>query len=147
MRTNTFMGEFNHTVDVKGRLIIPVKFRESLGDEFVISKGLDGCLFVHGESEWQMFVDKLMELPSLKGDARQFRRYFLAGAETVTIDKQGRILIPEALRHFAGIDKEVVVIGVGTRLEVWSTSSWESVTENIDAEGIAEQMALLGMGL
>jgi MraZ protein len=142
-----FMGEYNHTVDVKGRLIIPAKFRDSLGEEFVVSKGLDGCLFIHGNNEWQKFVDKLLELPSGKKDARQFARYFLAGAENVTVDKQGRILISEVLRTDAKIDKDVVVIGVGSRIEIWSRDRWEGITENIDAEEIAERMAALGIGI
>jgi MraZ protein len=142
-----FMGEYNHTVDVKGRLIIPAKFRESLGEDFVVSKGLDGCLFIHGNNEWQKFVDELLKLPSGKKDARQFVRYFLAGAESVNVDKQGRILVSEVLRTTANIDKDVVVIGVGSRVEIWSRDRWEGVTEDIDAEEIAEQMALLGMGI
>ncbi|MCL2254018.1 MAG: division/cell wall cluster transcriptional repressor MraZ [Lachnospiraceae bacterium] len=140
-----FMGEYSHTVDVKGRLIIPAKFRESLGEEFVVSKGLDGCLFIHNNKEWQNFVSKLMELPSGKKDARQFSRYFLGGADNVTLDKLGRVLIPEVLRKNAAIDKEVVVIGVGSRIEIWSRERWEGIADDIDAEEIAEQMALLGI--
>jgi len=141
-----FMGEYNHTVDTKGRLIIPAKFRDQLGEEFVVSKGLDGCLFIHGDAEWERFVENLMELNPLKEDTRKFRRYFLAGAERVTIDKQGRVLLPDALRSFAVIEKDVVVIGVGSRIEIWSRNKWEGVTEDVNAEEIAEQMALLGMG-
>ena len=142
-----FMGEYNHTVDAKGRLIIPAKFRDNLGEEFVVSKGLDGCLFVHANNEWQKFVDKLLTMPSGKKDARQFARYFLAGAESVTVDKQGRVLLSEVLRTSAQISKDVVVIGVGSRIEIWSRDRWEGITENIDAEEIAEQMAQLGMGI
>lgn len=93
-----FMGEYNHTIDVKGRLIIPVKFRESLGDEFVITKGLDGCLFVYTDEEWQNFENKLRTLPLTNKNARQFTRFFLAGAAACEVDKQGRILIPQVLR-------------------------------------------------
>ncbi|MCL2050164.1 MAG: division/cell wall cluster transcriptional repressor MraZ [Lachnospiraceae bacterium] len=142
-----FMGEYNHTVDAKGRLIIPAKFRDSLGEEFVVSKGLDGCLFVLANNEWQKFVDKLLALPTGNKDARQLTRYFLAGAENVSVDKQGRILISEVLRKAAAIDKDVVVTGYGNRIEIWSRDRWEGVMEDVDAEEIAEKMALLGMGI
>lgn len=142
-----FMGEYNHTIDAKGRVIIPAKFRESLGEDFVVSKGLDGCLFIYSNHEWQKFVDKLLEMPSGKKDARQLKRYFLAGAENVSFDKQGRILLSEVLRTAAALDKDVVITGAAERLEIWSRDRWEGVTENIDAEEIAEQMALLGMGI
>jgi MraZ protein len=141
-----FMGEYNHTVDDKGRVIIPVKFREDLGDDFVVSRGLDGCLFVHDNKEWQKFVEKLQEIPGGK-DARQFRRNFLAKAETASIDKQGRVLIPEKLRSEAAIEKEVVVIGVGNRIEIWNRDNWENASEDIDAEEIAEKMGQLGIGI
>ena len=142
-----FMGQYNHTIDAKGRLIIPAKFRDSLGEEFVVAKGLDGCLFVLGNEEWLEFVGKLEEMNSFSKDARQLKRYFLAGAETVIVDKQGRILISEVLRTAAAIDKDVVVTGNSKLIEIWSRDRWEGVTENIDAEEIAEKMAMLGMGI
>ena len=115
-----FMGEYNHTIDTKGRLIVPAKFRESLGEEFVVTKGLDGCLFVYDEAEWSAFEEKLKTLPITNKDARNFVRFFLAGATTVEVDKQGRILLPSVLRTFAGLDKDVVLIGVANRVEIWS---------------------------
>ena len=108
-----FMGEYNHTIDAKGRLIIPAKFREVLGDEFVVTKGMDGCLFVFDNSEWQVFAEKLRSLPMIDKEVRQFTRFFLAGAASVEVDKQGRILLPSVLRDFAGITKDTVLIGVG----------------------------------
>ena len=101
-----FIGEYNHTIDTKGRLIVPSKFREALGDEFVVTKGLDGCLFVYPMEEWTAFTDKLKDLPLTKKDARQFSRFFLAGAASCEVDKQGRILIPSVLREFAGLEKD-----------------------------------------
>ena len=100
-----FMGEYSHTIDTKGRLIVPSKFRESLGDSFVVTKGLDGCLFVYDMTEWKSFEEKLKELPMSHRDTRKFARFFLAGASQVEVDKQGRILIPNVLREFAGLEK------------------------------------------
>ena len=99
------MGEYNHTIDAKGRLIVPAKFREVLGDEFVVTKGLDNCLFVYPNDEWQKFEEKLQTLPLTNKNARQFTRFFLAGAASVEVDKQGRILLPSVLREFAGLEK------------------------------------------
>ncbi len=141
------MGEYNHTIDTKGRLIIPSKFRETLGDEFVVTKGLDGCLFVYDSNEWQSFEEKLKSLPLTNKDARQFARFFLAGAAAVEVDKQGRILLPAVLRDFAGLEKEVVLVGVASRVEIWSKVKWENAAEYEDMEEIAEHMAELGLGI
>ena len=142
-----FMGEYNHTIDAKGRLIIPSKFREVLGDEFVVTKGLDGCLFVYDNGEWELFEQKLKSLPITNKDARQFVRFFLAGAATVEVDKQGRILVPSVLREFAGLEKDVVMVGVGSRVEIWSKEAWENTESFEDMEEIAEHMADLGLGI
>lgn len=142
-----FMGEYNHTIDPKGRLIIPSKFREVLGDEFVITKGLDGCLFVYPNSEWQAFEEKLRTLPLTNKDARQFSRFFLGGAATCETDKQGRILLPAVLREFAELEKDVVLVGVLSRIEIWSKSRWESSNVFDDMDEIAEHMADLGLGI
>lgn len=141
------MGEYNHTIDAKGRLIIPSKFRETLGDEFVVTKGLDGCLFVYDNKEWSTFEEKLKSLPITNKDARQFVRFFLAGAAAVEVDKQGRILVPGVLREFAGLEKEVVLIGVASRVEIWSKARWENAASYDDMEEIAEHMADLGLGI
>lgn len=142
-----FIGEYNHTIDAKGRLIVPSKFRESLGEEFVATKGLDGCLFVYPMEEWNEFTEKLRELPLTKKDARQFSRFFLAGAASCEIDKQGRILIPAVLREFAKLEKDAVLVGVSSRIEIWSKANWEAVndTSDDDMEDIAEHMADLGI--
>ena len=141
------MGEYNHTIDAKGRLIIPSKFRETLGDEFVVTKGLDGCLFVYDNKEWSAFEEKLKSLPLTNKDARQFVRFFLAGAALAEVDKQGRILVPANLREFAGLEKEVVLVGVASRVEIWSKSRWEDASSYDDVEEIAEHMAELGLGI
>ena len=101
-----FMGEYNHSVDAKGRLIVPSKFREQLGNEFVVTKGLDGCLFVYSQEEWKRIEESLREKPLTSKDARKFMRFFFAGAANCEVDKQGRILLPANLREYAGIDKE-----------------------------------------
>ena len=105
-----FMGEYSHTIDAKGRIIVPAKFRESLGDNFVVTKGLDNCLFVYTSEDWRKFEEKLRTLPLTNKDARKFTRFFLAGAAEMEIDKQGRILIPSVLREFAALEKDVVLV-------------------------------------
>ena len=142
-----FMGEYNHTIDAKGRLIIPAKFREVLGDEFVVTKGMDGCLFVFDNSEWQVFAEKLRSLPMIDKEVRQFTRFFLAGAASVEVDKQGRILLPSVLRDFAGITKDTVLIGVGSRIEIWSKDRWEGTVTYQDVDEISTHMVELGIGL
>ena len=140
-----FMGENNHTVDAKGRLIVPSKFREQLGEEFVVTKGLDGCLFVYDNSEWKALEEKLHALPLTNANARKFSRFFLAGATACEVDKQGRILLPAVLREFAGIEKEAVLVGVGSRIEIWSRDSWSKMNTYDDMEEIAENMEGLGI--
>ena len=134
-----FIGEYNHTIDSKGRLIVPSKFREALGDEFVVTKGLDGCLFVFPMEEWNVFTQKLHDLPLTKKEARQFSRFFLAGAASCEVDRQGRILLPAVLRDFAQLDKEAVLVGVSSRIEIWSKTKWDAIND------IAEHMADLGI--
>lgn len=141
-----FMGEYNHTIDAKGRLIIPSKFRETLGDAFVVTKGLDGCLFVYENKEWEKFEEKLTSLPMTSSEARKFVRFFLAGAAGVEVDKQGRILLPLNLRTHAGLEKDVVLLGVASRIEIWSKEKWESCDyDNMDE--IAEKMEELGLSI
>ena len=142
-----FMGEYNHTIDAKGRLIVPSKFREVLGDTFVVTKGLDGCLFVYDNKEWNAFEEKLKSLPLTNKEARQFARFFLAGAAEVEVDKQGRILVPNILREFAQISKDVVLIGVASRIEIWSKERFEGIASFEDMDEIAEHMAELGLGI
>ena len=140
-----FMGEYNHTIDAKGRLIVPSKFREQLGDEFVVTKGLDGCLFAYDNSEWKNFEEKLQKLPLTNPNARKFSRFFLAGASACEVDKQGRILLPAVLRSFAGLEKEVALVGVGSRIEIWSRENWLESNSYDDMEEIAENMEGLGI--
>ena len=144
-----FMGEYNHTIDTKGRLIVPSKFRETLGDEFVVTKGLDGCLFVYDNTEWAAFEEKLKGLPLTNKDARAFVRFFLAGAATVEVDKQGRILLPSVLREFAGLEKDVVLVGVASRIEIWSKDRWlQSIsTYDDDMDEVAANMESLGFSI
>ena len=141
------IGEYEHSVDAKGRLIMPSKLREDIGEKFVVTKGLDGCLFVFSLKEWEIFGEKLKALPVSNKNARDFTRFFLAGAIECEIDKQGRFLITSNLREFAALDKDVVIIGVTTRLEIWNRDKWKSYNsdENISAEEIAENMSMLGI--
>ncbi len=142
-----FMGEYNHTIDAKGRLIMPSKFREALGDEFVVTKGLDGCLFVYPNKEWQAFEEKLRTLPLTNKNARQFSRFFLAGAAACEVDKQGRILLPGVLREFAELEKDVVLVGVLSRIEIWSKDKWLESNVYDDMDEIAEHMEELGLSI
>ncbi|KRL04676.1 division/cell wall cluster transcriptional repressor MraZ [Liquorilactobacillus oeni] len=142
-----FMGEYRHTIDEKGRLIIPAKFRESLGEKFVITRGMDGCLFGYPQSEWDKLEQKLQQLPLTKKDARAFVRFFYSAATECEFDKQGRISIPRSLREHAALAKKCVVVGVSNRFEVWAQQRWDDFSS--EAEGnfdeIAENMIDFGL--
>ncbi|MDD2498010.1 MAG: division/cell wall cluster transcriptional repressor MraZ [Desulfitobacteriaceae bacterium] len=137
-----FMGEYQHAIDPKGRLIVPVKFREGLGDTFVVTKGLDNCLFVYPMNEWKNLEAKLKALPFTKADARAFVRFFFSGATECELDKQGRILLPVNLREYAQMERDVVVIGVSSRVEIWSKERWDnySIQAEKDYANIAEKI-------
>ena len=137
-----FNGEYNHTIDPKGRLIIPSKFREGLGDQFKITRGLDGCLFLFPMNEWHSYEEKLKNLPLADKNARKFSRFFTAGATTCEVDKQGRVLIPSTLREFAKIEKEVIFAGLLNRIELWSKEQYDEVNSYDDMDEIAEQLGI-----
>ncbi len=142
-----FRGEYSHSIDAKGRLIIPAKFREILGEQFVVTKGFDGCLFVFAQEGWDNFEEKLQSLPMDKPEARMLGRFFLAGAIDAETDKQGRILIPANLLQHAGIEKEAVIAGVGNRAEIWSKEEWEKASTFDDINGIAAKMSEYGLSI
>ncbi len=139
------IGEYEHTIDAKGRLSMPSKLRRDMGEAFIVTKGLDGCLFAFSQDEWKNFETKLKALPLSDKNARNFVRFFLAGATECEIDKQGRFLIPSNLREAGKLEKEAVIIGVGTRLEIWNKEVWTSKDEEISADEIAENMTMLGI--
>ncbi len=120
-----FLGEYHHSIDEKGRMIIPAKFRDALGSSFIMTRGLDRCLFVYPREEWNLLEQKLKALPLMKSDARAFTRFFFSGATECELDRQGRVNIPPNLREHANLIKETVVIGVSNRVEVWSKENWE----------------------
>ncbi|HWO77854.1 MAG TPA: division/cell wall cluster transcriptional repressor MraZ [Bacillus sp. (in: firmicutes)] len=120
-----FMGEYHHNIDQKGRIIIPARFREDLGEAFVLTRGLDQCLFGYPQQEWKAMEEKMKGLPLTKKDARAFTRFFFSGASECEIDKQGRINIPQTLLQYAKLEKECVVVGVSSRIEIWSKPVWE----------------------
>ncbi|MBO5120692.1 MAG: division/cell wall cluster transcriptional repressor MraZ [Bacilli bacterium] len=137
-----FMGEYHHTIDEKGRIIIPSKFREDLGEKFIITRGIENCLFVYSLSSWEKITNKLESLPFTKKDARQFVRFFLSGATTAEFDKQGRVNITSPLISYAKLQKDCVVIGTGDRLEIWSQEDWDAFFDSASSNmsDIAENL-------
>ncbi len=134
-------------MDSKGRVIIPSKFREGLGEKFIVTKGLDNCLFAYSMEEWKSIETKLRNLPFTDKNVRVFVRFFFSGATECEVDKQGRILLPLNLREYGGLEKDLYVIGVSSRVEIWDKGRWETYNgdENISPDEIAEKMALLGI--
>lgn len=142
-----FIGEYQNSIDTKGRVIIPSKFREEIGGKFILTKGLDHCLYIYPMEEWSKFQEKLVSLPVTNKDARAFVRYFFSSAVECEVDKQGRLTIPQHLREHAKIDKELVTIGVLSKIEIWSKQEWDDYNEetNLGPEEIAEKMAEFGI--
>ena len=142
-----FIGEYNHNLDEKGRLAVPVKFRNDLKKGAVVTKGLDGCLFLYTMDEWKILAEKLSKLPISQSGTRAFARLMLAGAMDVQVDKQGRIIIPDYLRKYAGMKKKIIVSGLYNRLEIWDENSWEKYKEKTEkeSEDIAEKLGELGV--
>lgn len=139
------IGEYEHTLDAKGRISMPAKLRKDMGETFIVTKGLDGCLFAFSQTEWLNFEEKLKALPLSDKNARNFVRFFLAGATECELDKQGRFLIPSNLRGAANLEKEAIIIGVGTRLEIWDKTIWNAKDNEISADEIADNMTMLGI--
>lgn len=130
-----FIGEFAHNFDEKSRIIIPMRFREDLSNEFIVTRGLDGCLFIYPTEEWHVLTEKLKTLPLMKKEARDFARFFMSGATPCALDKQGRTVIPQNLRKYANLGKECTIIGVSNRLEIWDKETWEQAS-NISSENL-----------
>lgn len=141
------IGEFEHSIDTKGRLVLPAKIKDDLGKEFIVTKGLDGCLFGYSLAEWNKFEEKLKTLPLTNKITRDFVRFFLSGAVEEETDKQGRFLLPANLREYASLTKDAVIIGVGTRIEIWDKKKWDEYNseENLSVDSIAEKMTELGI--
>ena len=137
-----FIGEYHHTIDEKGRLIIPSKFRDGLGEKFIVTRGIENCLYVYSLESWSTITKKLESLPFTKKDARQFTRYFLSGATVADFDKQGRVNISIPLVQHANLQKDCVIVGVGTRLEIWAQDEWNSFFESasLTMSDIAENL-------
>lgn len=134
-----FLGEYRHTMDNKGRVIVPVRFREGLGSCFVMAKGLDHCLFLYPGEEWTRLEEKLKSISFTRADARAFNRFFFSGAGEADLDSQGRILLPPSLRLYAELEREVVFIGVSNRVEIWSSHRWDDYRQQ--AETTCEELA------
>ncbi len=142
-----FLGEYEHTIDGKGRLTIPARFRAELAQGMVVTRGLDGCLLIYPLPEWEKLAAKVNGLPLTKKDARTFTRLIYSGATLCQPDRQGRILLPQYLREYANIDSQGVIIGLFSRLEIWNPQHWQEVRRKVEEEGdaIAEQLADLGI--
>ena len=140
------MGQYNHTIDAKGRLIVPAKYREQLGEAFVITNGNDGCLNIYTEEAWEAVLEKLQLLPNSR-DKRVLTRKLVSQANTVEVDKQGRILIPPTLRDHAGLTKDVIFAGANEKIEVWDKDKWDEVNAVDDYDDIAERLADLGLSI
>jgi len=142
-----FIGEYSHTIDTKGRMAVPSKFRQELKDGAVVTRGVDACLFVYTRDEWQALAEKLSTLPISDPKARAFARLMLAGAMDVSFDSQGRILIPSYLRDYAGIKKKTIVAGLYSRLEIWDEEKWQGYKEKSEkeTERISKHMSELGI--
>ena len=141
-----FTGEYNHTIDPKGRLIVPAKFREELGETFMITNGNDGCLNIYPQKAWEAFLEKLQLLTNTE-KKRKIVRSFVSKANSVELDKQGRILIPTALRGYAGLEKDVVLAGAIDKIEVWDKKRWDDETDTDDIDAITESLAELGLNI
>ena len=144
---NIFIGEYIHTIDQKGRVIIPVKFREALGDQFIVTKGLDHCLFVYPYSEWNILEQKLQALPFTQPDVRAFVRFFFSGATECELDKQGRILLPANLRSYAQLEKNLVLAGVSSRVEIWSETLWTEYSQQAENDYASAAESLVHLGI
>ncbi len=142
-----YAGKYNHTLDTKGRLILPSKLRDSLGEEFVVTKGIDGCLFVYDKTEWAQFEEKLDTLSITSKESRKVLRFFLSGAAYVEVDKQGRFLVPTELREYAGLDKEVCMVGSGRHVEIWDRARWDAENEDIDVDQSMAYLDSIGIRL
>lgn len=141
-----FTGEYNHTIDAKGRIIVPSKLREELGESFYITRGLDGCLFVYPNSEFEIMTEKLNNIPGTR-ENRKLERMITGCARQCEIDKQGRVLIPLEHRQFANLDKDVVFVGVNRKIEIWSKEKWDEFNDFSDIDDLAESLAELGLKL
>ena len=142
-----FIGEYQHAIDGKGRMAAPAKFRSALRKGAIVTRGLHNCLFLYTKSEWQKLVGKLSGLPLSQQKSRAFARLMLAGAMDVALDGQGRILIPDYLRQFAGLQKEIVVAGLYSRLEIWDKDEWEKYKKNTEKESVQIAEELSGLGV
>ncbi len=140
-----FLGEYAHTIDEKGRITLPAKYRADLASGVVVTRGLDKCLFVFPLEEWKKLSDKISALPLTDGQAREFRRLLFSGATDAELDKQGRVLLPQYLRDYAALDGNVIVAGLNTHMEIWAPDAWNAIRANLDSVVNAEQWANLGI--
>jgi MraZ protein len=144
-----FLGEYAHSLDSKGRLAVPAKFRMRLGEGAIVTRGLDGCLVIYPAPEWQEYAEKIDKLPSTQEDARKFKRFVFSGATECEFDRQGRVLIPAFLREYAGLEETAIVVGQYSKVEIWGQARWEAARPKVedDGEQIAERLSALGLNI
>jgi MraZ protein len=140
-----FFGEYHHSLDEKGRIILPAKFREALADGLFVTKSFDNCLWVYTKKDWFEMVDKVNSLPTTRSSVRSFQRFFVGSAVEGEVSRQGRISIPQNLREFAGLDKDIVVVGVANKLEIWAKERYEENIAGVEHAEIAEEIAEFGI--
>ena len=142
-----FIGEYKHLLDPKKRLAVPSKLRKEIGEKAVLTRGLENCLFLFAMKEWEQLAEKISQLPMGQKDSRGFARLLLSGAVEVELDQLGRVLVPDYLRDYAGLQKTVIVAGVGKRLEIWDEAKWNAYKKNLESNGdaIAEKLGEIGM--
>lgn len=141
------LGEFKHNLDSKNRVTVPAKLRTELGEKPVLTRGLDNCLFLYPNRDWQLFMEKLNKLPIGQAKARNFKRFILSGASEIEIDEMGRVLIPEPLKKYSGFKKEIVIVGIGDRIELWSGDTWNKyiIAKEKESEDLAEGLEQFGI--
>ena len=142
-----FIGEYSYTIDQKKRLAVPAKFRKELGKKAIITRGIDNCLVIYTDKEWKKMVEKLENLPTAQVDARSFVRIMLSGAVDVDLDKLGRVLIPDYLKEYAGLEKEIAILGISNKIEIWNSDKWKSYKQKTEKEvgSMAERLKELGI--
>ena len=148
MENCKFSGEYSHSLDTKGRVIVPLRHREALGEQFFVTRGLDHCLYIYSKEDWYKTLEKLEQIQDmLNPQGRAFKRFLIGSCKDCEVDKQGRILIPQSLREYAHLEREAVLVGMGNRIEVWSKERWDAFNEELDIDAVAAGLKAEGINM